>query len=152
MPDSDPVELRFRLDPGDAPVDVVVELLAAIDGLHRAYGGSGLDFRFDGEYLIGTAVTTETTTRQQAQATIQVMDALQKMLHPERDTGEWLPSSLAERSPRLVPYLGGPWDGEACVMLSRDIKPGLRKDTGGGFYLLCPDMRRGYHWRWYSNA
>ena len=40
------------IDPGDAPPDVIKNLLTALSDLHRAAGGLGLEFSSDGEWIV----------------------------------------------------------------------------------------------------
>ena len=48
-------EFRLGVDPGDAPPEVIADVLHALGELHRAAGGGGLVFRVDGEQVIANA-------------------------------------------------------------------------------------------------
>lgn len=51
--------IRLWLDPGEAPPQVVAAVLNSINALHRAAGGSGLEFSIDrdGSLVIAEALT-----------------------------------------------------------------------------------------------
>jgi hypothetical protein len=43
--------LDLWIDPGDAPPELIADVLAAVSELHRAYGGNGLVYHTDGEQI-----------------------------------------------------------------------------------------------------
>jgi hypothetical protein len=49
---SESPELEIYIDPGDAPKEVIQEVLECLSDLHRAAGGLGLEFRIEGNQVV----------------------------------------------------------------------------------------------------
>lgn len=53
------IDLSVFIDPGDADPETIAEVLVALSNLHAAYGGSGLQFSFEG--LTGEVIAHESS-------------------------------------------------------------------------------------------
>lgn len=45
-------DLAIWIDPGEAPVEVIQDVLTSLSDLHRAAGGLGLEFSADGKWIV----------------------------------------------------------------------------------------------------